>query len=168
MTCFLHSRQHVALLPVTSLFLSVLFGQHDVIISFLCTIRPVCVLAKPIMLSVCVCVCVCACACALVCVHLFIVVFVCGLQVRASGQQAASKDILRFAPLFEDEMTLDNLSRAQLQAVCKMLLLPTVGPDPLLRFHLRMKMRRLEADDQVCANLFCGGDVLCATKESFV
>ena len=85
--------------------------------------------------------------------------FVCGLQVRASGQQAASKDILRFAPLFEDEMTLDNLSRAQLQAVCKMLLLPTVGPDSLLRFHLRMKMRRLEADDQVCACLFLEEDV---------
>lgn len=75
-------------------------------------------------------------------------------QVRASGKQAASKDILRFAPLFEDELTLDNLNREQLQALCKMLLLPTVGPDPFLRFHLRMKMRRLEKDDQV-GHPFC-------------
>lgn len=46
-------------------------------------------------------------------------------------------------------MTLDNLSREQLKALSKLLLLPTYGSSAFLRFQLRMKLRQLEADDKV-------------------
>lgn len=46
-------------------------------------------------------------------------------------------------------MTLDNLSRDQLKALSKLLLLPAYGSSTFLRFQLRMKLRQLEADDQV-------------------
>lgn len=48
-------------------------------------------------------------------------------------------------------MTLDNLSRPQLQALCKVLELPTLGTDAFLQFQLRMKLRQLKADDKVQA-----------------
>ncbi|XP_077992404.1 mitochondrial proton/calcium exchanger protein-like [Glandiceps talaboti] len=70
-------------------------------------------------------------------------------KIRASGVQATNEDILRFSKLFEDELTLDNLSRAQLVALCKLLLLQPIGTNNFLRFQLRMKLRSLHADDKL-------------------
>lgn len=41
------------------------------------------------------------------------------LQVRTSGAQADTAEILKFSKLFQNEITLDNLSRKQLQALCR-------------------------------------------------
>ena len=81
--------------------------------------------------NVCVCVCISCC------------------QIRTSGDQASTEDIIEFSKLFEDEVTLDNLSRDQLKALSKLLLLPAYGSSTFLRFQLRMKLRQLEADDKV-------------------
>lgn len=71
------------------------------------------------------------------------------VKIRSSGQQATNDEILRFSKLFEDEITLDSLTRPQLIALCRVLELSTIGPNNLLRFQLRMKLRSLAADDKV-------------------
>ena len=59
------------------------------------------------------------------------------------------EEILKFSKLFEDEITLDNISRGMLIALCKVLDLPTIGTDAFLRFQLKMRLRQLKADDKV-------------------
>lgn len=71
------------------------------------------------------------------------------VQIRDSGQQASTSDIIRFSKLFEDELTLDNLSTSTLKALCRLLLLQPIGSSNFLRFQLRMKLRQLMADDKV-------------------
>ncbi|KAJ7375252.1 letm1 and EF-hand domain-containing protein 1, mitochondrial [Desmophyllum pertusum] len=68
-------------------------------------------------------------------------------KIRSRGQQPSNEDILRFSKLFEDQITLDNMSRAQLKAINRLLMLPTIGTNNYLRFQLRMKLRQLRADD---------------------
>lgn len=70
-------------------------------------------------------------------------------QIRNSGQQASTSDIIRFSKLFEDELTLDNLTTPTLKALCRLLLLQPIGSSNFLRFQLRMKLRQLMADDKV-------------------
>ncbi|PFX29216.1 mitochondrial proton/calcium exchanger protein-like [Stylophora pistillata] len=68
-------------------------------------------------------------------------------KIRSKGQQPSNEDILRFSKLFEDQITLDNMSRAQLKAINRLLMLPTIGTNNYFRFRLRMKLRELRADD---------------------
>lgn len=70
-------------------------------------------------------------------------------KIRTSGEQVSNDEILRFAKLFEDEITLDSLSRSQLVALCRVLEVQTLGTNNLLRFQLRMKLRSLAADDKM-------------------
>ena len=71
-------------------------------------------------------------------------------QIRTSGEEASNEEIIKFSKLFEDELTLDNLSRPLLVALCRLLLLQPIGSSNFLRFQLRMKLRQLRADDLVC------------------
>lgn len=56
---------------------------------------------------------------------------------------------MKFSKLFEDEITLDSLSRSQLIALCRVLEVQTLGTNNFLRFQLRMKLRSLAADDKM-------------------
>lgn len=56
---------------------------------------------------------------------------------------------MKFSKLFEDEFTLDSLSRAQLSALCRVLEINPLGTNNFLRFQLRMRLRSLAADDKV-------------------
>lgn len=62
--------------------------------------------------------------------------------------RATPDEIIKFAKLFEDEITLDSLNREQLTALCKVLEVSTLGPINLLRFQLRIRLRTLTADDR--------------------
>ncbi|KAH7695539.1 Protein LETM-1 b [Aphelenchoides avenae] len=53
--------------------------------------------------------------------------------------------------LFEDELTLDNLSMSQLRALCRMLGVQPLGTPEILRFQLKLKLRDLKADDRLIA-----------------
>jgi LETM1 and EF-hand domain-containing protein 1 len=71
------------------------------------------------------------------------------------GHQPSTEEIMKFSSLFENELTLDNLSRQQLIALCKVLdvnTLANIPPNHILRFQLRMKLRSLEADDITIIN----------------
>ena len=71
------------------------------------------------------------------------------LQIRTSAAQATTEEIVKFSKLFENDLTLDNLTRPQLVALCRLLLLQPIGSSNFLRFQLRMKLRQLMADDKV-------------------
>lgn len=66
-----------------------------------------------------------------------------------SGEQVSTEEIMKFSKLFEDEITLDSLSRSQLIALCRVLEVQTLGTNNFLRFQLRMKLRSLAADDKM-------------------
>ncbi|XP_076466518.1 mitochondrial proton/calcium exchanger protein-like [Babylonia areolata] len=70
-------------------------------------------------------------------------------KIRSQGIQPTTTEIIKFAKLFEDEITLDNLSRQQLRAVCRVLNIQPIGIDALLRFQLDIKLRQLKADDRM-------------------
>lgn len=72
-------------------------------------------------------------------------------QVRHSGKQPSTKEIVRFSKLFEDELTLEHLERPQLVILCKLLELQPIGTNNLLRFQLLMKLRSIKADDEMIA-----------------
>lgn len=70
-------------------------------------------------------------------------------KLRTAGERATPEEIMKFSRLFEDEITLDSLSHQQLSACCKVLEVPSLGTNNLLRFQLRMKLRNLAADDRM-------------------
>ncbi|KAG7201202.1 hypothetical protein KM043_003989 [Ampulex compressa] len=70
-------------------------------------------------------------------------------KVRKSGAMATNEEIMQFSKLFEDEITLDSLSRPQLVALCRVLDVQTLGTTNFLRFLLRMRLRSLSADDKL-------------------
>ncbi|XP_054838575.1 mitochondrial proton/calcium exchanger protein isoform X1 [Eublepharis macularius] len=72
-------------------------------------------------------------------------------KIRETGERPSNEEILRFSKLFEDELTLDNLTRPQLVALCKLLELQSIGTNNFLRFQLTMKLRSIKADDKLIA-----------------
>ncbi|XP_069488237.1 mitochondrial proton/calcium exchanger protein [Ambystoma mexicanum] len=72
-------------------------------------------------------------------------------KIRSSGERPSNEDIMRFSKLFEDELTLDNLTRPQLVALCKLLELQSIGTNNFLRFQLTMRLRSMKADDKLIA-----------------
>jgi len=75
-------------------------------------------------------------------------------SVRKTGaveNQVTNKDILKFSKLFEDEITLDNMTRGQLVAICRLLELTPIGTNAFLRFQIEMQLRKLKADDVIIA-----------------
>ena len=72
-------------------------------------------------------------------------------KTGAIENQVTNKDILKFSKLFEDEITLDNMTRGQLVAICRLLDLTPIGTNAFLRFQIEMQMRKLKADDVIIA-----------------
>lgn len=70
-------------------------------------------------------------------------------EVKEKGIAVDNKDIIKFSKLFEDEITLDNMERQQLKALCRLLELTPVGHNNFLRFQLELKLRQLRIDDKV-------------------
>ncbi|CAG8696212.1 16296_t:CDS:10 [Funneliformis mosseae] len=70
-------------------------------------------------------------------------------KVRSTGEQASTEDLLRIANIFEDELTLDNLSRPQLVSMCRYMNLNAFGTDNFLRYQIRNRMRSIKEDDKM-------------------
>nr|AAW66005.1 Ca2+ binding protein cbp1 [Triticum aestivum] len=65
------------------------------------------------------------------------------------GERVSNDEILSFAKLFNDELTLDNMSRARLVNMCKYMGIRLFGTDHYLRFMLRKKLRDIKNDDKM-------------------
>ncbi|CAG8450501.1 5301_t:CDS:2 [Acaulospora morrowiae] len=70
-------------------------------------------------------------------------------KIRSSGEQPNTEDLIRVAKVFEDELTLDNLSRPQLVSMCRYMNINAFGTDNYLRYQIRNKMGAIEEDDKV-------------------
>ncbi len=79
----------------------------------------------------------------------------------------SNEELMKFSKVFEDELTLDNLSVSQLRAICKIVGITPVGPSNLLRFQLQMKLRELKADDKVGQNHIESAEI-CLLRRKFV
>ena len=56
---------------------------------------------------------------------------------------------MKFAKAFEDDITLDNMDRKQLSAICRLLGLTPIGTSAFLRLQIEMRLRHLKADDRL-------------------
>lgn len=72
-------------------------------------------------------------------------------QVRTTGEAPTEADVIKVCKLFKDDLTLDNLSRPQLVGICRYMNLNAVGPDTLLRYQIRHRMRQIKRDDKSIA-----------------
>jgi LETM1 and EF-hand domain-containing protein 1 len=75
-------------------------------------------------------------------------------QVRATGESPSTDDIVRVAKLFDDDLTLENLSRPQLVSMCRYMNLNAFGTDNFLRHTIRNRLAQLKRDDRVRTTVF--------------
>ncbi|KAI4342858.1 hypothetical protein MLD38_027426 [Melastoma candidum] len=66
-----------------------------------------------------------------------------------TGAGVSNEEILSFAKLFNDELTLDNISRPRLVNMCKYMGIQPFGTDAYLRFMLRNRLREIKNDDRM-------------------
>ncbi|KAI6124831.1 LETM1-like protein-domain-containing protein [Pisolithus croceorrhizus] len=69
-------------------------------------------------------------------------------KVRSTGESPSAADIINVAKLFDDDLTLDNLSRPQLVSMCRYMGINAFGTDNFLRGAIRSRLRNLRRDDQ--------------------
>lgn len=67
-------------------------------------------------------------------------------RVRA-GAEVSNAELVKFASLFNDELTLDNLDRVQLVSMCQLLGIPPFGTDSFLKNRLRSHLETIKQDD---------------------
>ncbi|CAH2063489.1 unnamed protein product [Thlaspi arvense] len=65
------------------------------------------------------------------------------------GQIVQNDELLGFAKLFNDELTLDNISRPRLVSMCKYMGISPFGTDAYLRYMLRKRLRSIKEDDKL-------------------
>ncbi|GFP95767.1 letm1 and ef-hand domain-containing protein 1 mitochondrial [Phtheirospermum japonicum] len=66
-----------------------------------------------------------------------------------TGARVSNDEILGFAKLFNDELTLDNISRPRLMTMCKYMGISTYGTDAYLRYMLRKRLQKIKEDDKM-------------------
>ncbi|KAG8380362.1 hypothetical protein BUALT_Bualt06G0007600 [Buddleja alternifolia] len=67
-----------------------------------------------------------------------------------TGARVSNEEILGFAKLFNDELTLDNISRPRLMTMCKYMGISTYGgTDAYLRYMLRKRLQKIKDDDKM-------------------
>lgn len=66
-----------------------------------------------------------------------------------TGAGVSNEEILGFAKLFNDELTLDSINRPRLVNMCKYMGISPFGTDSYLRFMLRKRLKRIKNDDKL-------------------
>ncbi|KAF7968568.1 hypothetical protein HWV62_30111 [Athelia sp. TMB] len=69
-------------------------------------------------------------------------------KVRSTGESPTAADVINVAKLFDDDLTLDNLSRPQLTSMSRYMGLNAFGTDNFLRGTIRSRLLHLRRDDQ--------------------
>ncbi|RDB21009.1 LETM1 and EF-hand domain-containing protein 1, mitochondrial [Hypsizygus marmoreus] len=70
-------------------------------------------------------------------------------KVRSTGESPSATDIINVAKLFDDDLTLDNLSRPQLVSMSRYMGLNAFGTDNFLRGTIRSRLMNIRRDDQL-------------------
>lgn len=66
-----------------------------------------------------------------------------------TGARVSNDEILSFAKLFNDELTLDTISRPRLVNMCKYMGISPFGTDAYLRYMLRKRLQEIKNDDKL-------------------
>ncbi|KAF2468234.1 LETM1-domain-containing protein [Lindgomyces ingoldianus] len=69
-------------------------------------------------------------------------------KVRTTGESPSQEDVIRVCKIFKDDLTLDNLSRPQLVAICRYMNMTSFGTDNFFRYQIRHRMRQIKRDDR--------------------
>ncbi|KAJ5114938.1 LETM1 domain-containing protein mdm28 [Penicillium alfredii] len=69
-------------------------------------------------------------------------------KIRTTGESPSTQDVIKVCKIFKDDLTLDNLSRPQLVAICRYMNLNSFGTDAMLRYNIRHRMRQIKRDDR--------------------
>lgn len=69
-------------------------------------------------------------------------------KIRISGESPTRDELIKVCKIFRDDVTLDNLSRPQLVAMCRYMNLNSFGTDAMLRYNIRHRLRQLKRDDR--------------------
>ncbi|KAF2682680.1 LETM1-domain-containing protein [Lentithecium fluviatile CBS 122367] len=72
-------------------------------------------------------------------------------KVRTTGESPSQDEIIKVCKIFKDDLTLDNLSRPQLVAICRYMNMASFGTDNFLRYQIRVRMRQIKRDDRAIA-----------------
>ncbi|CAL1703648.1 unnamed protein product [Somion occarium] len=70
-------------------------------------------------------------------------------KVRSTGEIPSAQDVINVARLFDDDLTLDNLSRPQLVSMCRYMGINAFGTDNFLRGTIRQRLMHIRRDDQL-------------------
>ncbi|GJN88466.1 hypothetical protein Rhopal_001432-T1 [Rhodotorula paludigena] len=70
-------------------------------------------------------------------------------KVRSTGESPSTEEVVRVARLFEDDLTIENLTRPQLVSMCRYMNINAFGTDIFLRFTIRNRLQKLKEDDKV-------------------
>ncbi|KAI0792876.1 LETM1-domain-containing protein [Abortiporus biennis] len=70
-------------------------------------------------------------------------------KVRSTGEIPSAQDVINVARLFDDDLTLDNLSRPQLVSMCRYMGINAFGTDNFLRGTIRQRLLTIRRDDQL-------------------
>ncbi|KAF8326351.1 LETM1-like protein-domain-containing protein [Cantharellus anzutake] len=71
--------------------------------------------------------------------------------VRSTGDRPSTEDIIKVAKLFDDELTVDNLSRPQLVSMCRYMNINAFGTDNYLKYQIRKRLEHIKRDDKLIA-----------------
>ncbi|OCK97145.1 LETM1-domain-containing protein [Cenococcum geophilum 1.58] len=69
-------------------------------------------------------------------------------KVRTTGESPTQADVIKVCKIFKDDLTLDNLSRPQLVAICRYMNMTSFGTDNFFRYQIRHRMRQIKRDDR--------------------
>ncbi|KAF2187768.1 LETM1-domain-containing protein, partial [Zopfia rhizophila CBS 207.26] len=69
-------------------------------------------------------------------------------KVRTTGESPSQEDVIKVCKIFKDDLTLDNLSRPQLVAICRYMNMASFGTDNFFRYQIRHRMRQIKRDDR--------------------
>lgn len=70
-------------------------------------------------------------------------------KVRSTGESASAEDVIRVAKLFNDDVTLDNLSRPQLVSMSRYMNINAFGTDNFLKHQIRARLEQIRVDDMM-------------------
>lgn len=70
------------------------------------------------------------------------------IEKLRSGEGVSTDELVQFAKVFNEDVTLNGLQRNQLTAMCRMLGIQPFGTDALLIVQIRLKIASLKRDDK--------------------
>ncbi|EJD44062.1 LETM1-domain-containing protein [Auricularia subglabra TFB-10046 SS5] len=72
-------------------------------------------------------------------------------KVRSTGESPSRSDIINVAKLFDNDLTLTNMSRPQLVSMCRYMGLNAFGTDNYLRGLINNRLEQIKRDDSLIA-----------------